>query len=291
MPEKSSRTSPGSSPSEGAGVKQIDYTECFEQIKDLLENPTLIQSDVFQVGCVRDEDKNITGIVSACKKTNADGEVIGFTYFLHESEQPAVEYTGDWEACTDLNDITEAINCQVQETGLFISSNDDYCGLKVFYSKALGGKVFFNPTSQTYEILDMGIQTTPYQPPQSQICAEAQYAAYELTTGSTSVEKIADAILAANPLMFDVAGNAIPVTIDDLAFIKITPKQCGTLDSAGVEVELDFITVNGTAASDFVDLEAGGVDGSTLIEVPAAGCAVVDVCFKKCWSKQEVAAL
>ena len=195
------------------------------------------------------------------------------------------------EAVEKLCAIEELLACQVQKTGYFISSDDDLCGLEVFYSKALGGKVYFNSLTQTYEILDMGIQTTPYQPPQNQICAEAQYAAFELVTGQYSVEKIAAAILAANPLTFDLAGNVIPVEITDLTYIKITPKECGTLDSAGVEVEIDFIKVNDTAASDFVDSEAGGVDGATLIEVPAGGCAVVDVCFKKCMTKQEVAAL
>lgn len=186
--------------------------------------------------------------------------------------------------------IHDLIQCQVQPTGCFISSGD-LCGKQTFFSPKLQSEVYFNSATSTYEILPMGIQTTPYQPAQSKICATAQVAAFELVTGGYDVATIVADILAANPLMFDVAGNAVAVTADDVNFVKVEPKACGTLTSAGVEVEIDYINVNGNAASNFVDLEDGGVEGATKIEVPAGGCAIVDVCFGKCWSKQEVAAL
>lgn len=100
MVRKSSRTSPGSSPSEGADQEQIDYTECLEQIKKILQNPTLIQSDAFQIGCVKDADGITTALISTCKKTDADGNIVGWTNFIHPfNGDPASVYTGPFEDC------------------------------------------------------------------------------------------------------------------------------------------------------------------------------------------------
>ena len=97
--------------SQSSGESAADAAELEKlcQIVDLLENPTLIQADAFQLACVKNDEGEITGIVSACKKVDSDGNVTGWTYFLHESGQPAVEYTGDWEACADLQDLIDSI--------------------------------------------------------------------------------------------------------------------------------------------------------------------------------------
>lgn len=189
-----------------------------------------------------------------------------------------------------LKEIIGLLSCQVQPTGCFISSGD-LCGKEIFFLPKLQCEVYFNPATSKYEALPMGIQTTPYQPAQSKICASAQVAAYELLPGSTTVGAIVAAVLAATPLTFDVAGKAVAVTAEDVNFIKIQPKACETLTSTGDEVTIDYINVNGNAAGNFVDLEEGGVEASTAIEVPVGACAIVDVCFGKCWSKQEVSAL
>ncbi len=186
--------------------------------------------------------------------------------------------------------VVDAINCQPQPTGWYISEGA-LCGLPLFYLPKQKAKVFYNCDTNTYEEPPMGIQTTPYKPTTDKTCAEAQFAAYELTPGATDVGTIVADILAANPQVFTVNGSEVPVTAEDIDFIKITPKACGTQTSAGEEVTLDFVNINGSAAENFVDLSDGGVAATTQVEVPAGGCALVDVCFKKCWSKEELAEL
>ena len=164
-----------------------------------------------------------------------------------------------------------------------------FCDYRIYECE--GDKYIYNPTTCEYEILPMGIQTTPYQPTGELVCREAQYGAYELTAGATDVATLVADILGVNPLTYNLNGVTVPVDAADIDYVKITPKACGTFNSAGDEVLVDFIDVNGVAASNFVDLSEGGVDGATAIEIPVGGCAVVDVCFKKCWTKQEVAAI
>ena len=138
------------------------------------------------------------------------------------------------------------------------------------------------------EELPVGILTTPYQPSGDKVCAETQAGPVELLPGATTV---ADIVAANLPADFDFSGTAVPVTTDDVSNITITPKACGTQNSAGEEVTIDFVNIDGIAASQHVDDQEGGVNGATAVEVPAGGCAVVTLCFKSCLSKQEIAAL
>jgi len=170
-----------------------------------------------------------------------------------------------------------------------------FCGEPIFVCLsgiATDGNQYICPTDSSeqpnLEILTVGTLTTPYQPSGDKVCAEAQVGPVELAAGATTVGDIVAANL---PADFDFNGTAVPVTADDVSSITISPKACGTLDSAGTEVTIDYVNIDGIAASMHVDDEEGGVNAATAVEVPAGGCSVVSLCFKSCLSKQEIAAL
>lgn len=254
--------------------------QCIEEAIASIDLPD--SAGVTQIGCVKGESKgdDPIGVVLACK--DADGNLDRLVMVPLDGSANVDPYEGPF-----------SLNCGpavYTPVDLWVDDQESpLCGYRVYICD--GEKFILNPTTCEYELLPMGIQTTPYQPTGDDVCREAQYGAYELTAGATDVATLVADILAANPLTYDLNGVAVPVEAADVNYIKITPKACGTFNSAGDEVLVDFIDVNGVAASNFIDPSDGGVDGATAIEVPVGGCAVVDVCFKKCWTKQEVAAI
>ena len=208
------------------------------------------------------------------------GNLTGFeTYVLIDGE--LVPYEG-----------TECVDCnkQYRPVDLWVADPESpFCDYRVY--ECDGEKFIYNPNPPIcdYEKIPMGTITTPYKPTGEDVCDDAQTGPINLPAGATTVADIIAANL--EGLTFDFNGTEVPVTADDIESIKITPKPCGALDPDGVKVTADWVVVNEVNASNYIDVPEGGVDGTVAIEVPEGGCSIAELCFKKCLSKQEIAAL
>ena len=213
-----------------------------------------------------------------CKKTDTiTGEVSFETFVLEDGT--LVPHAG-----------TECVECNKQYNPIdqWVSDpTSEFCDYRVY--ECDGEKFIFNPITCEYENIPMGTITTPYQPTGEDVCDDAQTGPFNLLVGATTVGDIVAGQLAG--LVFDLNGTEVPVTAEDVESIKITPKPCGALDPDGAEVTADWIIVNEVNASNYIDVPEGGVDLDVAVEVPAGGCAVAEICFKSCLSKQEIAAL
>ena len=141
--------------------------------------------------------------------------------------------------------------------------------------------------------IEMGTTLTPYKPqPGADVCAQTQENLYELLAGTYTVQDILDAMIADAGLQFEFDGKTpIPVLAENAQKIDIVAKACGTFDSAGNEITVDYFEVDGNALSAYSDDEEGGVSLDAAIVIPDGACALVNACFKLCVSKQEFAAL
>lgn len=183
-----------------------------------------------------------------------------------------------------------------RETGLYVAVGD-FCGYPTFYRVENGsvvpGQCFvFNDQTCNFQEIPVGTTVVPYTPSIDKQCFSAQVNVAELAAGtSDTVLNLADAQIAALGLTFDVPGKApIPVTSAELVFVSLVPKPCGTQDSAGNDVTIDYVTVDGNDLSAYTDDELGGVSDAQ-VDVPAGACSLATMCFKLCLSKQEIAAL
>lgn len=251
-------------------------------LEAIINQQALGAASLEQVGCVTEGEGKfapVTAIVLA--KENEDGSISFVSIgtdgtIIDPYEGPITLKTG---------------GSQLVFKQLWVADPEsEYCHQPIYMCLAGGipdGEQYVC-TGGRIEELPVGILTTPYQPSGDKICAEAQAGPIELLTGETTVGDIVAANL---PAGFDFNGTVVPVTADDVSSITIIPKACGTLDSAGTEVTIDYVNIDGIAASMHVDDEEGGVNAATAVEVPAGGCSVVSLCFKSCLSKQELAGL
>lgn len=142
------------------------------------------------------------------------------------------------------------------------------------------------------EISAMGANFTAYKPTaDNEQCRTAQVTTFEVVPGGYSVADIITAALAADPQNFDFAGTAVAAVPEDAVDFNIVSKSCGDRNFLGDEIVVDYMTVDGNNMVTFNDPADGGVDLDTKIEIPATGCAIVSICFKKCLDKDEIAAL
>lgn len=142
------------------------------------------------------------------------------------------------------------------------------------------------------EINAMGANFTTYKPTADSVqCRTAQVTTFEVVPGTYTVGDIIAAALAADPQTYDFAGNTVDALPEDAYDFNIVSKACGDSNSAGEEVLVDYMTVDGNNMVTFNDPEDGGVDAGTEIVIPATGCAVASICLKKCLDKEAIAAL
>ena len=243
------------------------------------------------IGCLYEgegKERTVTHKVFLCKETEENPEPhLGLVSLLDGSiEQP---WSGEFSDCENDRQII-FLNQWVE------NQDSEFCGEPIFQCVVNGvpvGKcfIFTGDESKTTLEIPVGVTTTPYQPSGDKQCKEAQIGPFELLPGATDVGTIVADALAANPINFDFGGPIVPVTADDIDDVKIIPKKCGTQNSAGDEINADFVNINGIAASYHHDDANGGIDATTEVEVPETGCSVVTLCFKNCLGKQEIAAL
>lgn len=175
-------------------------------------------------------------------------------------------------------------------TGEYIGEGE-FCGKPTMWCVVNGTvdttRCFFYNKPDLLEV-PVGTTVVPYQPTDAgTVCATAQIEVAQLAAGTAdTVGNLATAQIAAETLQFDFNGTLVDVTADDLSFVSIVPKPCN-----GDDILEDWIVIDGNNLAAYTDDEEGGVGLDVPVEIPAAGCGLATMCFKKCLSKAELAAL
>lgn len=127
------------------------------------------------------------------------------------------------------------------------------------------------------------------------ICDMTQVGTYARDGDATAitVEDLVAEIIAAEAPVFDgFDGKAdVPATLDDLKSITIDTKACGSLDGNGAKVLVDMFTVQDVARTHYTDDQEGGIGIADEFVGPTGSCQVISLCFEKCVTKEEFAAL
>lgn len=93
--------------------------ECFKEFKDYLQSIssntlgiTGIETSLGQIGCRKDDDGNIIGVVLVCKVSDTTQDPIvdvpKIWYIGHDGTVD-LDYQGEWEACANLQTIADLL--------------------------------------------------------------------------------------------------------------------------------------------------------------------------------------
>ncbi len=96
----------GKSSNSGSLGAGDDIEDLLQAILDQLKIPTPLTSDNTLIGCIFDDDRKITGIVTACKKPALEGVPNDFEYWAFIPGSPPIQgYEGPWEPCDEKQDL------------------------------------------------------------------------------------------------------------------------------------------------------------------------------------------
>ncbi len=107
-----------------------DIVTAIDALCDKVEQLPTVGTDLTSFGCIQDEEGNEVGVVLACKKADASGNVIGIELWgLISGQAPIQNYTGEWKPCTSrTNELLQELvdkTCKIDE---FLESVKTTCG-------------------------------------------------------------------------------------------------------------------------------------------------------------------
>lgn len=274
-----------------------DIKECVQELKEV----TPIESSLAQVGCVKENNRDV-GVVMACKKSDQEtGEVLGIELWgLFPGQDPVQDYQGPWEVCVN--------NQDYKLTGTYVNKPGDPSDCLPVWTCINNGVpdsacYVFSVESKTFEVIQLSNSeiNVPSNAGSKVFMSEVldfiQVQAVDAV--ATVADALALAVSAGLPDLFcKETGQSTPATIDDICAYKVRRLPCPSeyltdptdITTVAEVGPADRAFVGGVSVNLSVD-EYGAVDPARSV-LPEAD-AVLVWCFqlRRELTKAEIAAL